>query len=228
MKHKILYVEDDLVFRNQVQKRVEAQGWKVIVASDGKEAMDKFQAEQGNFDVAVLDVGLPGAYDGFQLAEYIEKCNTRIPLIYYSSLATLDKIRIGYKHGAKSYVVKADDIDELVVEIENCLREGNGHKNYLGGGIFFDTATKSLEIAGRKEKLGYVDEEILAMLCKNWNNVVETNWICEFVWGKENWGKEVQVRKSIRRLRELLKDSSVEIKTERNKGYRLVELQKDL
>ena len=96
MKHKILYVEDNLVFRNQVQKRLEAQGWEVIVASDGKEAMDKFQAEQGNFEVAVLDVELPGGYNGWQVAEYITKRNSVVSLIFFSSHHEVADYERGY------------------------------------------------------------------------------------------------------------------------------------
>ena len=227
MKHKILYVEDNLVFRNQVQKRLEAQGWEVIVASDGKEAMDKFQAEQGNFEVAVLDVELPGGYNGWQVAEYITKRNSVVSLIFFSSHHEVADYERGYDHGARRYLPKVQDVDDLIVWVRNCLREDNGCMCNLGNGIVYDTEKRALYAGGKWEVLGDVDGKILSILCQNQNQIVDMNWMIESVWGSANLSKEMQIRKSVFYLREFLKKTLVEIRTEHNKGYRLVKLQEN-
>ena len=67
-KKKILYAEDDRLSRELVKERLEKEGFEVLVASNGKEACRIFQEEEG-IAVVVLDIEMPGGYDGFEVAE---------------------------------------------------------------------------------------------------------------------------------------------------------------
>ena len=83
------------------------------MAKDGKEAWNEFQ--QNVFDAVILDVDIP-VYNGYEVASLIQSENLQIPLIFYSSLTDVEYIKKGFDNGAKVYIVKSGNMEELVVK----------------------------------------------------------------------------------------------------------------
>ena len=113
---KILYAEDDFLTREVVAERLENEGYSVVLAKNGKEAWTEFQKD--SFNAVILDVDMP-IYNGYEVAGLIQSENLQVPLIFYSSLANVDNIKQGFNNGAKVYIVKSGDMEELVIKLNS-------------------------------------------------------------------------------------------------------------
>ncbi len=217
---KILYAEDDFLTREIVAERLEYEGYFVVLAKNGKEAWTEFQ--KNSFDAVILDVDMP-IYNGYEVAGLIQSENLQVPLIFYSSLANVDNIKQGFNNGAKVYIVKSGDIEELVVKLNSVLRDNSSRICYLTKQVYFDTLTYRLNIYGKEKVLQNVEGKILAVLCKNPNQLVKKDLLLEIGWNSTdiNWDK--QLIKVISKLRKTLKDcNEIDIRSDTQKGYWLL------
>ena len=140
---KILYAEDDFLTREVVAERLENEGYSVVLAKNGKEAWTEFQKD--SFNAVILDVDMP-IYNGYEVAGLIQSENLQVPLIFYSSLANVDNIKQGFNNGAKVYIVKSGDMEELVIKLNSVLRDNSSRLCYLTEQVYFDTLTYRLNI----------------------------------------------------------------------------------
>ena len=217
---KILYAEDDFLTREVVAERLEQEGYSVVLAKNGKEAWTEFQ--KNSFNAVILDVDMP-IYNGYEVAGLIQSENLQVPLIFYSSLANVDNIKQGFNNGAKVYIVKSGDIEELVVKLNSVLRDNSSRLCYLTEQVYFDTLTYRLNIYGKEKVLQNVEGKILAVLCKNPNQLVKKDLLLEIGWNSTdiNWDK--QLIKVISKLRKTLEDcNEIDIRSDTQKGYWLL------
>jgi DNA-binding response OmpR family regulator len=217
---KILYAEDDFLTREVVAERLEQEGYSVVLAKNGKEAWTEFQ--KNSFNAVILDVDMP-IYNGYEVAGLIQSENLQVPLIFYSSLANVDNIKQGFNNGAKVYIVKSRDIEELVVKLNSVLRDNSSRLCYLTEQVYFDTLTYRLNIYGKEKVLQNVEGKILAVLCKNPNQLVKKDLLLEIGWNSTdiNWDK--QLIKVISKLRKTLEDcNEIDIRSDTQKGYWLL------
>ncbi len=217
---KILYAEDDFLTREVVAERLEHEGYSVVLAKNGKEAWTEFQKD--SFNAVILDVDMP-IYNGYEVAGLIQSENLQVPLIFYSSLANVDNIKQGFNNGAKVYIVKSGDIEELVVKLNSVLRDNSSRLCYLTEQVYFDTLTYRLNIYGKEKVLQNVEGKILAVLCKNPNQLVKKDLLLEIGWNSTgiNWDK--QLIKVISKLRKTLEDcNEIDIRSDTQKGYWLL------
>src|SRR5215218_5252757 len=119
-KTKILYVEDELVMARIVSEALQSRGFDVALESRGEMAVALFK--QFNPDVCVLDVMLPGK-DGFAIADEIRLLNTNVPIIFLTAKVAVSDVVAGFKRGGNDYIRKPFSIEELIVRIENVLKE---------------------------------------------------------------------------------------------------------
>lgn len=217
---KILYAEDDFLTREVVAEKLEQEGYSVVLAKNGKEAWTEFQ--KNSFNAVILDVDMP-IYNGYEVAGLIQSENLQVPLIFYSSLANVDNIKQGFNNGAKVYIVKSRDIEELVVKLNSVLRDNSSRLCYLTEQVYFDTLTYRLNIYGKEKVLQNVEGKILAVLCKNPNQLVKKDLLLEIGWNSTdiNWDK--QLIKVISKLRKTLEDcNEIDIRSDTQKGYWLL------
>lgn len=217
---KILYAEDDFLTREVVAERLENEGYSVVLAKNGKEAWTEFQKD--SFNAVILDVDMP-IYNGYEVAGLIQSENLQVPLIFYSSLANVDNIKQGFNNGAKVYIVKSGDMEELVIKLNSVLRDNSSRLCYLTEQVYFDTLTYRLNIYGKEKVLQNVEGKILAVLCKNPNQLVKKDLLLEIGWNSTdiNWDK--QLIKVISKLRKTLEDcNEIDIRSDTQKGYWLL------
>jgi DNA-binding NtrC family response regulator len=113
----ILFVDDDPVFRLLCKRIFEDEGYRVVLAQDGRETLDVVAAE--NPDVAILDIRMP-LQSGFDVAEDIRDLNPHLPIIFYTNhddICTLDQ-RSQY---AAACVAKSSDFTELLIAVNRVL-----------------------------------------------------------------------------------------------------------
>src|SRR5919202_5189126 len=116
---KVLYVEDEIFLAKIVGETLQSRGFDVIMESDGGNAVVQFQNAKP--DVCVLDIMLPNK-DGFAIADEIRDKDTQVPIIFLSAKSQTADVVAGFRMGANDYIRKPFSIEELIVRIENVLR----------------------------------------------------------------------------------------------------------
>ena len=115
----ILIAEDEENLLNLYKIRLDKKGYNVILANNGKQAIDIIY--KGGVDLAVLDVMLP-VYSGFEVLETIRRLELDIPVIMATSMSQLSDKKEGFSLGADDYLVKPFDFDELLMRIDAVIR----------------------------------------------------------------------------------------------------------
>ena len=192
----------------------------MCIRDSGKEAWNEFQ--QNVFDAVILDVDIP-VYNGYEVASLIQSENLQIPLIFYSSLTDVEYIKKGFDNGAKVYIVKSGNMEELVVKLKSVLRDNSSRLCYLTEQLSFDTLTNKLFMKGREKVLSTLEGKILAVLCKNPNQLVKKDLLLEIGWNSTDVNWESQLIKTISKLRKLLEEcEGINLRNDTRKGYWLL------
>lgn len=185
---RILLVEDEEHLQEAIKLNLELEGYKVVAASTGTEAVKIFKAER--FNLVVLDVMLP-EMDGFAVCEAIRLHNGTVPILFLSAKnASEDKI-MGLKRGADDYMTKPFNLEEFLLRVNVLVKRSMSQDEkkeitdifrFGGNEVNF----KTYEILGKeKEKIRLTKKEIalLKLLIERKNEVVSREQILETVWG---------------------------------------------
>src|SRR6478672_5569316 len=147
-KAKVLYVEDEVFLAKIVSETLQSRGYDVILENDGGKALDQFNKEKP--DVCVLDIMLPNK-DGFAIADEIRDKDTQVPIIFLSAKSQTNDVINGFKTGANDYIRKPFSIEELIVRIENVLKNktitAEETEEVQIGGYRFNTKRQTLNHA---------------------------------------------------------------------------------
>ncbi len=132
MKHTLLIVEDDLDTSEMLRVYFEAQGYRVITAGGGQEALEKCRVE--TLDLILLDVRLPDV-DGFEVGQALQSDvrTSRLPVIFVTERRDRDDRIAGLKLGAIDYITKPFDVQELRLRVRNALRRAGSQNNPVTG-----------------------------------------------------------------------------------------------
>lgn len=221
---KILYVEDEPAMAKIVSETLQSRGYDVVVENSGDTAVARFKETAP--DVCVLDVMLPGR-DGFTVADEIRVLNTEVPIIFVTAKSAVSDVVTGFKRGGNDYIRKPFSLEELIVRIENVLKEKSSAEPQADevalGRYTFQKNRQVLSLGGELRKLSYRESELLKLLCENKNNVVERRDILNLLWGSDSFFNSRTLDVYITKLRNYLKgDPSIEIITIKGIGYRFV------
>lgn len=216
-RNRILVVEDDEPISKIIQKNLTAAGFAVAAFYDGAEAA-KYLASDSDFDLALLDVMLPGM-DGFELMGHMKHNN--IPVIYLTARVDLDSKVQGLRDGAEDYIVKPFEILELLVRIEKVLeRTGRMQQTLSVGDIEINLLERSVRRNGEEIALKPMEFGLFVMLAKNKNIALSRERLLHGVWGVDFLGETRTVDVHIGQLRKKL-ELADRIKTVSKMGYRL-------
>lgn len=216
-RNRILVVEDDESISKVIRKNLTSAGYAAAVCFDGMEAV-KLLASDTDFDLALLDIMLPGM-DGFELMGYMKHCD--IPVIYLTAKADLDSKIQGLKDGAEDYIVKPFEILELLVRIEKVLERRGKMKQILSAaGLEINLLERSVRKNGEEIMLKPMEFDLLVMLAKNKNIALSRERLLNGVWGVDFVGETRTVDVHIGQLRKKL-DIGDNIRTISKMGYRL-------
>lgn len=119
---KILYIEDELLMQNIVNKILSREGYFVEVAKDGKDAIQKLEDNHYDFDLVITDIMMPYA-NGFEIISKIRttELNSTLPIIIISSVGNEDAVLEGFKLGADDYLKKPIMAGELLIRVKKLI-----------------------------------------------------------------------------------------------------------
>jgi len=221
---KILVADDDNNIAELLRLYLEKEGFTVIIAGDGEEAIAKFAPE--NPDLVLLDIMMP-KLDGWQVLREIRK-KSNCPIIMITAKGeTLDKV-LGLEVGADDYVVKPFDSKEIVARIKAVLRRtGKASDSSDSKEVSYDKLVVNMTKYELKVDSKVVDTppkelELLFHLASNPNRVYTRDQLLDEVWGFEYYGDSRTVDVHVKRLREKLEGVSDKwtLKTVWGVGYK--------
>src|SRR4249920_2395343 len=127
---KVFYVEDEVFLGKIVKESLESRGFEVIMESDGAKASELFRKSKP--DICVLDVMLPNK-DGFAIADEIRETNEEVPIIFLTAKTQTEDVVKGFTMGGNDYIRKPFSMEELIVRIQNALRNKSGSGQKIAG-----------------------------------------------------------------------------------------------
>lgn len=212
----ILIVEDDEAIANLICMHLKDEGHRCTCALDGEAGADIF--EEGNFDLALLDVMLPGI-DGYELLEYIKPTGT--PVIFLTAKGEVkDRIK-GLKTGADDYLVKPFQLGELSARVEAVLRRiGKNDKLLKFHDLTINLDSRKVMRGNENVDLTIKEFDLLVELVRNKNIALYRDRLYEKVWQEPFSGETRTLDSHIQRLRRKLSLEN-HIKTVFRIGYRL-------
>ncbi len=220
--NRILIIEDDKGISDAVALNLQYSGYEFMVFDDGSAAAQYLEQDH-SFDLALLDIMLPGL-DGFELFDHMERYN--IPVIYITAKTDSASEIKGLRDGAEDYIVKPFEVLTLLVRIEKVLeRTGKLNKVYRIKDITADLENRTVIKCGEQIELSPLEFDVFAILIKNKNRTVPRERILNEIWGVDWFGDTRTVDVRIANIRKKL-DLTDEIKTIPKTGYRLEERKK--
>ena len=223
--YKILLCEDDENLGMLLREYLQAKGYEATLCPDGEAGLLAFRS--GNYSLCILDVMMPKK-DGFTLAREIRANDTETPIIFLTAKNLRDDILEGFKMGADDYITKPFSMEELTLRIEAILRRTSVKRtrdktNFTIGKYTFDSMKQVLAGPGGSRKLTTKEYGLLALLCKNANDILQRDYALSTIWVEEGQFKARSMDVYIAKLRSFLKDDpDVEIINIHGQGYKLV------
>ena len=225
-KVNILLAEDDTNLGQLLKNYLTLKEYETTLVTDGAQALKLFRKEK--FTLCLLDVMMP-EMDGFTLAKEIRSIDHNIPVIFLTAKNLKQDVIEGFKSGADDYLTKPFSMEELVYRIEAILRRSSKREaeapmdQYAIGEFTFDVAKQLLIFRGQSQKLTTKESELLELLCRNRNQILERNLALKSIWIDDNYFNARSMDVYITKLRKYLsKDGKVEILNIHGKGYKLL------
>ena len=223
MKTRIMVVDDDPNIRELVRLYLEKEGFEIVTAERGDEAVKLFRASPPN--LMLLDVMLPGM-DGWQVCREVRKISN-IPIIMLTAKdETFDKV-LGLELGADDYIVKPFDMKELVARIKAVIRRFQAadtpEKELVFPGLTINISQYTVTYMGRALDMPPREIELLYFLASHPGMVFTREQLLEQVWGYDYFGDSRTVDVHVKRLREKLsggEELGWQIKTVWGVGYK--------
>ena len=225
MMDKILVADDDLNICELLRLYLEKEGFEVVMAHDGEEAVAKFESEKPS--LILLDIMMP-KLDGWQVCRQIRQ-KSDCPIIMLTAKGeTFDKV-LGLELGADDYVVKPFDTKEIAARIKAVLRRSSPAGTAEGEvkEVSYDKLTVNmtryeLKVDGKVVDAPPKELELLFHLASHPNRVFTRDQLLDEVWGFEYYGDSRTVDVHIKRLREKLEGVSDQwsLKTVWGVGYK--------
>ena len=223
---RILLVDDELSVQKLLAYPLRKEGYDVIAALDGREALERLRDD--NFDLVVLDVMLP-RIDGFDVCRAIRSRST-VPIIMLTAKTEeTDKV-LGLELGADDYITKPFSVREFRSRVKAVLRraalaqpEAQFEEPIHVGVMSIDFEKRSVVVRGESVRLTYVEFEIIAALARAPGRVFSRTMLLERVWGDASYRDPRTIDVHIRHLREKLEEEPKTpelILTVRGVGYR--------
>lgn len=219
METKILLVEDEDNIRKLVASYLIKEGFKVVEASDGEEAITKFDDDL-DFSLIILDVMMPKK-DGYEVASYIRNASD-VPILMLTARDTeIDEIT-GFNSGADEYISKPFSPKILVARVKNLLRRTsqNSMQDIEIGGINVKYRERLVLVDGEKAILTPKEFDLLYYLLQNKNIVLTRSQILSTVWDWDYFGDDRTVDTHIKCLRSKIGNYGKYIVTARKVGYK--------
>ncbi|NLJ43781.1 MAG: response regulator transcription factor [Bacteroidales bacterium] len=226
MNKRILLAEDDRNLGTLLRNYLSAKNYETTLFSTGRQALEAYSP--GLFDLCILDIMMP-EMDGISVAKTIRKADPAIPVIFLTAKNQEEDIIEGFKSGADDYITKPFSMEELLYRIEAIFRRTAGtiaEKEedicHIGEYVF-DKKRQILTIGDDQINLTTKESELLELLFRHRNEMLERNYALKSIWIDDNYFNARSMDVYITRLRKYLRnDPAVKILNIHGKGYRLI------
>ena len=229
-KPHILTADDDPQILRLVSRNLELEGYEVVTATDGAQALERFETQR--FDLGILDVMMP-QLDGFTVLTRVREFSS-VPIIMVTARGQdQDKIH-GLDLGADDYLAKPFSVEELLARVRSVLRRSQfGATSPDGqnvspvitiGDLTIDFAQHRVTVSGQEIELTPIEYRLLAYLAQNAGRVITQDLLLEHVWGEEYIGESHLLQVNMNRLRHKIEDDPARpryLQTKVGVGYRL-------
>ncbi|OPA78674.1 DNA-binding response regulator [Paenibacillus selenitireducens] len=223
MSRIILIVEDELILREVMKDYLLEEGYEVLEAGDGKQALALFQEHE--VDLIILDIMLP-ELDGWSVCKRIRKISN-VPIIMLTARSDEDDTLLGFELGADDYVTKPYSPPILLARAKRLLESrliGEQEEDTLSSsGISIHLPSRSVLVDGEHCSLTHTEIEILVYLMKNKGIIVTREQLITKIWGYDFVGDDRTVSSHIRNLRSKLGEHAKHIVTVVRSGYKFEE-----
>ena len=222
----ILLVDDEDSIQKLLAYPLEREGFRVLQARDGEEALERFASE--HVDLVVLDLMLP-KLDGLEVCKRL-RAESEVPIIMLTARDDeLDKV-LGLELGADDYITKPFSIREFRSRVRALLRRATAPRPVVAAGetiaagdLRIDLSRRTVHVGGAPVQLTYVEFELLRTLAANPGRVYSRRMLLEGLWGGADYREPRTIDVHVRHLREKLERDPAEpeyIITVRGVGYR--------
>lgn len=219
-KMKILVVDDESRMRKLIRDFLEREGYLVLEASDGIEAMDVFY-EQKNISLIILDVMMP-RMDGWQVCREIRE-QSKVPIMMLTARAEEWNELKGFELGADEYITKPFSPKILVARVGALLKRVQSdveEENIDAGGILLNKVAHMVTIDGCNIDLSVKEFELLTYFIENQGIALSRDRILNHVWNYDYFGDARTIDTHVKKLRSKLGDKGDYIKTIWGMGYK--------
>jgi DNA-binding response OmpR family regulator len=219
----ILYVEDELSLGKITNDTLKKNGFNVIWAKDGKEALEIIL--KSKIDIAVIDIMMP-KLDGFNLVIEIRKTNNLLPILFLTARVLTEDVIKGFEIGRNDYMKKPFSIEELIIRIKELVKRNkisNPLNTYLIGKYTFNYVRMEITLQDLKISLTHRENEIIKRLYLRSNEIVSRTEILIDLWGDDSYYNGRSLDVFITKIRKhFSEDQSIAIKNIRGVGYKLI------
>ncbi|MBX3281755.1 MAG: response regulator transcription factor [Acidobacteria bacterium] len=228
MKARILVVEDEEHIALGLRFNLEAEGYDVVCAADGEQAIAEF--EKSEFDAAVLDVMLPGI-DGFEVAKRLREQNNYTPILMLTALGQAEDVLKGFEAGADDYLPKPFDLSIFFARVNGLIRRRDWlvEKKSAASSIIeingrsVDLGELKVEFEGEATPITILEAKLLRYFVDNPGRAVARNEILTKVWDLAEDTDTRAIDNFVVRLRRIIGDTGDRpqlLQTVRGIGYR--------
>ena len=229
----ILVAEDESSIREFIAINLRLAGYEIIEACDGLQAVEKFNLNSQNIDIAVLDIMMPGC-DGIEVCRHIRSKNLNTGIIFLTAKTQEHDKVSGLVSGADDYITKPFSTSELIARVEALYRRVEYSKSLLNntqqdrivlGEFELDLKKHVIYKNGNEIELTQVEYHILECFFNKPEQSIDRMYLVDCVWGGKYFGDEKVVDVNIRRLRLKLEDdpsSPKHLITVWGQGYRWI------
>ncbi len=219
-KIKILIVDDESRMRKLLRDFLEREGYQILEASDGIEAMDMFYADK-NIDLIILDVMMP-RMDGWQVCKEVRE-HSKVPIMMLTARAEEQNELKGFELGVDEYVAKPFSPKILVARVGALLKRVknvDGDAEINAGGIVINKSAHMVTIDGEIIDLSVKEFELLTYFVENQRIALSREKILNNVWNYDYFGDARTIDTHVKKLRSKLGDKGNYIKTIWGMGYK--------
>lgn len=221
MKEKILIVDDEERMRMLIGAYLKKEGYEVLEAENGFEALNLFKRE--NIQLVVLDVMMP-VMDGWTTCTELRRFSN-VPIIFLTAKGEDEDKLLAYELGTDQYITKPFDMRVLMAQIKSLLKRVYGsdiqqRKIINFEGIHIDELSHTVTVDGNEISLSPKEYELLLYFTANNCIVLTREKILDYIWGMDYYGDYRTVDSHVKRLREKLGDRAYLISTIRGVGYK--------
>ena len=220
--NNILVVDDDEYIRELTSTLLRNEGYRIVEASDGREALKKLGEEP--IDLCVLDVMMPNM-DGFEFCGAARKYYGNLPILMLTAKGEISQKIKGFDLGCDDYLTKPFEGAELVVRVRALLKRYHIDRaeEISIGGVTLDKESYKVSVNGETADIPMKEFELLYKLGSSAGKTLARDDLIEEIWGYDFDGNERTLDVHINRLRERFPSEKCgfKITTVRGLGYRL-------